>query len=219
MSFFDVKKQLDKLVNIVKGSQRYAGGNRYNLASFYKNFVQKNPLFYGHQFFIEFYGTAIASIYGNQWAADNQSQLNPKFWIKSSAVPKVNIKPATVSFLANGFQIPGVVEYPETWNVTFILDQHLSQYKFLQLQMKYLSSLQASGGGSKIIPDLNARVYLLDTTMTKVVHTFIVEGIWLQSLPNINFQYQQGSSTIQQVNATFTMQYFYTDRTGDPLYT
>lgn len=209
MAFFDVKKQLSKIVDRVK-EQQVVGHNTVNLASFYKNFVQKHPMFYGHQFFIEFYGAAVRDIYGDEWAFDQSSQLNPKFWIKSSSVPKVNIAPAKVDFLANGFEIPGVVQYPDTWNVTFILDQYLSQYRFLELQMKYLSSLQNSGGGSKIIPDLNARVYLLDSTMTRVVHAFVIQGIWLSSLPNIGFKYTQGSSTIAEVNASFTMQYFYT---------
>lgn len=222
MAFFNVKDQLSKIVAKVK-SQSTVGENTVNLASFYKNFVQKHPMFYGHQFFIEFYGTAISDIYSGEWANDTSSQLNPKFWIKSGSIPKVNITPAKVDFLANGFEIPGVVQYPDTWNVTFILDQYLSQYRFLELQMKYLSSLQNSGGGSKIIPDLNARVYLLDSTMQNVVHAFVIQGIWLQSLPNIDFKYTQGSSEIKQVAATFTMQYFYTigndgfDYNGNPL--
>lgn len=41
--------------------------------------------------------------------------LNPKFWIKSASIPNVDITPAKVNFLANGFEVPGVVKYPDTW--------------------------------------------------------------------------------------------------------
>lgn len=149
--FFQIKSELERIVNKVRDTNTVATKrNQYDLKTFYKNLLQKTPLYYSHQFFIEFYGTGLKDIYFNQWAMNSDDILNPKFWIKSASIPNVDITPAKVNFLANGFEVPGVVKYPDTWQVTFMLDQQLSQYRFLQLQQRYMASLENSGGRSQI---------------------------------------------------------------------
>lgn len=55
-----------------------------------------------------------------------------------------------------------------------MLDQQLSQYKFLQLMQRYMSSFEQNGGGIKLIPDLKAKVWILDSTMSTAINCFIV---------------------------------------------
>lgn len=86
---------------------------------------------------------------------------------------------------------------------------------------RYMSSFEQNGGGVKLIPDLKAKVWILDSTMSMAVGCFIVQGIFVTKLADIQFEYAQASTQVKEVAATFAMQYFYhTDLDGntiDPL--
>ena len=72
--------------------------------------------------------------------------------------------------------------------------------------------------GVKTIPNINARVGLLDRTMTNIIKNYIMEGVWIQKVGEVDFQYQEGASEAKTCTGTFTMQYFYdADTEGDPL--
>jgi hypothetical protein len=62
------------------------------------------------------------------------------------------------------------------------MDQDLTQYNKLQAWHRLISDFSKSGGGKKVIPNVQAKVSLLDNTMQNVKNTFIMEGVWLNQL-------------------------------------
>jgi hypothetical protein len=38
---------------------------------------------------------------------------------------------------------------------------------------------------------------------------YVMEGVWISKLGDIQFAYEEGSSTIQECTCTFAMQYWY----------
>jgi hypothetical protein len=122
----------------------------------------------------------------------------------------MKISAATVNFLANAFEVPGVVEYGETWDTKILLDQDLTQYKKLQSWQRLISDFSKSGGGKKVIPNVQAKVSLLDNTMQNIKNTFIMEGVWISKLGKVSFDYSnEGGANLAECQATFTYQYFY----------
>lgn len=75
--------------------------------------------------------------------------------------------------------------------------------------------------GNKTIPNINAKVSLLDSDMRTIVKNYIIEGIWIQNLEEIKFQYSDGASQALTCKCKFAMQYFYEDTNkyseGNPL--
>ena len=199
--------------------------NSYNLMEFYKNITQRHPLRYGHQFTVEFFGDSLGDLattgnFGPSTPGDVKGNFT--YYVQSSKIPAVDINSAKVSYFAAGFEVPGVIKYPESWDVEILLDQDLTQYKRLQSWQEAMSSYKYSGGGSKTIPSVIAQVNLLDNTMQRIVKSYRMEGVWIADLGNVDFQYSEGASDIQKCKCTFTMQYFYELKDGsdqgDPLH-
>ena len=182
--------------------------NLYDLQKFYNNIITKNPLRYGHQFTVEFNGADLA-----RYAAGLNIQADPTrcitYYVRSSEIPEVTVNSAKVSYFSAGFEVPGVVKYPDSWNVTILLDQDMTMYNILRNWQEALSSYRLSGGGIKTIPNIIARVNLLDRTMRQVVKSYIMEGVWINQLGNVDMQYQEGSSDAKTCSCAFAMQYFY----------
>ena len=142
---------------------------------------------------------------------------NITYYVQSSKIPEVNINSAKVSYFAAGFEVPGVVKYPDQWTVEILLGQDMLQYRRLQSWQEALSNYRYSGGGYKVIPSVNARVNLLDSTMRNVVRSYVMEGVWIENLGNLEFQYQEGAAEPMKCTCTFAMQYWYELDEGDPL--
>lgn len=192
--------------------------NTYNLMEFYNNITKTRPLRYGHQFTIEFLGSSLGGLTG-YFNPPNESEPvnNITYYVQSSKIPQVEINSAKVAYFAAGFEVPGVVKYPDQWTVEILLGQDLGQYKRLQSWQEAMSSYRLSGGGNKIIPEVKAKVNLLDSKMRNVVKTYMMEGVWIENLSELSFQYQEGAAEIMKCTCTFTMQYWYDLDDGDPL--
>lgn len=134
---------------------------------------------------------------------------NLTYYIKSASIPQSEIKNANVAFLAAGFVVPGIISYPEDWTVDILLDQDLTMYRRLKMWHEEISSYRLDGGGKKVIPHVTANVNLLDNTMQNIVRRYVMEGCWIQELGNVDFKYEEGSSTVQKCTCKFAMQYFY----------
>ena len=119
--------------------------------------------------------------------------------------------------MAAGFEIPGVIKYPDQWSTKIILDQNMTYYNILRKWQEYMSSYRKNSGGNKRIPDVNANVHLLDSTMSRYVKTYVMEGAWIESIGNIEFEYKEGSSDTQMCTCNFAFQYWYESDEGDPL--
>lgn len=171
------------------------------------NGITKNtPLRFGHQFTVEFQGYDLPDYLQSTGKSTSE---NITYYVKSASIPKVDVKSANVSFLAAGFVVPGVIAYPDSWKVDILLDQDLTMYRRLKLWHEEISSYRLDGGGKKVIPYVTANVNLLDNTMQNIVRRYIMEGVWISELGNVDFKYQEGASEVLKCSCTFTMQYFY----------
>lgn len=192
----------------------YTVKNTYHIADYYKNLIQKHPMQYGHQFIIEFIAPEgqTGTILQGDDAFGRKDHTNIQcftYWAQSAKIPKQTIVEATVKFLANDFMVPGVVKFDESWTTKILMDQDLTQYNKLQAWQRLISDFSKSGGGKKVIPNVQAKVSLLDNTMQHIKNTFIMEGVWLKKLGQIQMQYEAGGSNIVTCDAEFEYQYFY----------
>lgn len=187
--------------------------NTNHIATFYQNIVQKHPLLYKQQFTIEF--LAPAGETGRAWddmAFGRAGYDDPEcftYWGTSATLPEVKVSAAKVSYLANDFEVPGIIDYGGgEWSVKLLIDQDLTQYRKLQNWMDLISDTSKSGGGRKVVPNVQAKLNLLDNTMQKVNKTYVLEGIWITKLGKMDFNPSAGGDK-QTCDATFTYQYFY----------
>jgi hypothetical protein len=179
------------------------GANSYTLQDFYGQILKTKPVRLGHQFYIEFNGPDATSV---------GLDANTKYFIKSSKIPAVDVTSAKVAYFGAGFEVPGVVKYPDSWEVKILLESGdasaMSRYLALKKWQENISSYTKSTGGKKTVPDVNARVILLNEHMQPHKH-YVMEGVWISKLGDIQFAYEEGSSTIQECTCTFAMQYWY----------
>lgn len=64
--------------------------------------------------------------------------------------------------------------------------------------------------GVKVIPDVYAKVKLLDDKFNIVKNTFTLVGVFPSNIPKIDLQYEN-ASTIIDIPCTLTYQYMYHD--------
>lgn len=187
--------------------------NTYDLKGFYNNIIKNHPLRYQHQFTLEFFGGDLGNPQMTGYFNGNGDGSNPvemfTYYAQSASIPKVEISSAKVSYMAAGFEVPSVVKYPDNWSVEIIIDKGLSQYNRLLSWEQAMSDFRKSQGGSKTIPNIFAKVNLLDNTMRNITKSYIMEGVWIETLGSLDFQYSEGSTDISKCSCTFAMQYWY----------
>lgn len=195
----------------------------YNLQEFYNILTRKSPIRFGHQFLVEFYGEDlndpnITGAFSLSTSNQNNVTDNITYYVQASKIPEVKVNSAKVNYFAAGFEVPGVISYPDQWTVDILLGQDMLQYNRLQSWQEAMSSYRLSGGGYKVIPKVNAHVHLLDSTMQYSSKTYVMEGVWIEQLGNLEFQYQEGAAEPMKCSCTFAMQYWYEkDVEQDPL--
>lgn len=187
------------------------------LKNFYKNIMQETTLMFAHQFTVEFFGQDLPA----ELAANQSNGTDYTYYVKSSSIPKVEIDQAEVSFLSQKFVLPKQVKFGDSWKTKILLDKDITQWKRLYNWQEQFASLSRNGGGAKVIPNVNARVNLLNADFTTIKNSFILVGIFPSDIPKIDFKYEN-NSTIQEADCTFTYQYLYRasnagGHDGDPL--
>lgn len=151
-----------------------------NLQKFYNNIIRKKPLRFGYQFYIAFDGSIPSGDKNSNTIFSNE---NIGLWIKSSKIPAIDISSAKVNFFSAGFEVPGNIKYPDSWDVTILLNnasgtttnEAMHLYTRLKTWMDEFSSYRASGGGKKVIPGVNAKVHLLKSDTMAIANTYIME--------------------------------------------
>jgi len=192
--------------------------NEYHLKNFYGNLITKNALLYKYQFIVQFFGSDIEP-YGFTGKADAQNNIT--YFVQSANIPGTSLKNATTTFFGTDFRVPGVREYKHNWQVKILLNQELFGYKALQAWHRDISRLDIDGGGIKVIPNAYAKVDLLASDSKTITTSYILEGIWIKSLPELSLKYTNGGEQPMQVNCDFRYQYSYEttgdNQEGDPL--
>lgn len=200
--------------------------NTAHLRKFYNN-VKTFPLLYKYQFIVEFVrGGSIETPPGvPQFSAQSFYSLfredpgNPNeqltYYAQSASIPGISVKNAQTKFFAGKFNVPTVIQYEHNWKIDIILDQELTMYKkFIQWQ-KFMSDYKYSGGGVRVIPDINMRVNILNSDHTGYTTSFILAGIWPNDVANIDVSYE-GNVQLKKASIQFRYQYVYEDPSFDP---
>ena len=189
--------------------------NPADLKTFYDNIMKKSPLLYGHQFIVYFTGKDLPEVLIDN-NVSNDVNRSITYYVKSSSIPEVTIEETTVSFLSQEFVIPKQVAYGNEWTCQVMLDQNMYHYRTLYAWQNTFARLQLDGGGSKIIPNVQAHVCLLDASLQNIIHKFTLEGVFPTKIPDLTMEYQN-QANIVDFSCTFTYQYLYDDRDGNPL--
>lgn len=187
--------------------------NPVDLKKFYRNIMQKSPLLYGHQFIVTFSGKDLPEYLKSTGGQDKTSIT---YFVKSSSIPEVQIEESKIAFLSQEFVVPKQVSYGAEWSCQVMLDQNMTHYRTLYAWQNSFASLQLSGGGSKIIPSVQAHVGLLDATLQNVIHRFTLEGVFPTKIPDLSMQYENAANIVE-FPCNFTYQYLYDEDDGNPL--
>ena len=183
-----------------------------NLKKFYNNVMRQKTLLYKNQFYVEMYTN------GGHIGRDSANpDADFSYYVQSTSIPGTKLVNGKTVFFGTEFRIPGVKQFDHNWTVNILLDEDLKIYKKLENWRNEISSLEQNGGGSKHLTDYCAKVHLLDETHTSVVDTFVIGGIWLKSLGDINLAYANGGGDVIKLPVEFRYQYIYRAADGDPI--
>lgn len=184
------------------------GSNPYNLKAFYTNIMKENAMLYKYQFIVQFGGADLQN-YGI--TDSSEAAKNITYYVQSANIPGYQLVNGKTAFLGTEFRIPGVLKYNHNWSVNILLNQSMFAYKGLQAWRRNISRLEIDGGGIKTIPDAYARISLLSPDHQSIVNSFVLAGIWIKQLGEIQLQYQNGGAEPIKCSAEFRYQYCYPD--------
>ena len=72
-------------------------------------------------------------------------------------------------------------------------------------------------GGNRVIPNVDLKVNVLDSTHEYVLTSYRLVGIWPTNIGDIQLAYKGDDNAIQTAKFKFKYQYCYEEKTGDPL--
>ena len=195
--------------------------NEINLANFYNQIMKKTPLRYGYQFTIEFIGSDLGVYTGafNGNGTDGEATVSTNsltYLAQSAKLPAAKISEAKVTFYGTEFSLPAIYSTgPGDWEIEFLLTEGMEQYEKLNNWQLAISDYKNSGGGRKLVPSVKIRVNLLDQTHQFITKRFVLEGIWMGELGDLQFAYKKDGGDVLKAKAKFKYQYWYDESQGD----
>lgn len=205
-----------------------------NLADFYNEIQNQNGLRYAYQFLVRLaidqdifgpgtrgqnsgidqvfqaqYGLSLQTFGGliDPNSGENQG-VDISFLAQSTRVPQTELTTTKVNYFAQSFEFPGIVRYQDTWNINVKLDQKMILYKQLRLWQEMMSSISRNSGGNHTVPNARGEIILLDQYGRDAQRKFWVEGIYPITVPQVDFQYAEGSTALKEADIQFRVQYF-----------
>lgn len=136
-----------------------------------------------------------------------QPQNDLTLFAQSTSLPRSQITPTVVTYFAQTFHFPGIMNYETSWTVNVLLDQKLTIYRQLKAWQEMISSISRNSGGNKTIPEAQGVIELLDGYGRKAQRRFSIEGIFPTNLQTIDMQYEENGA-IKNMNVQFAMQFF-----------
>lgn len=137
------------------------------------------------------------------------------FHAQSSSIPSTSMENIPTKFLGIEWRIPGSVTFESPWNVTIREAADMSLHSAFTKWRKEVADLKLGGGGDKRIPTTTARVTLLDDKLENALATYVLVGVYPQSIGEISLDYE--GNEISTFDAALEYQYFYNEDEGDPL--
>lgn len=182
-----------------------------HLSNFYTNIMRGNALLYKYQFLVQLMGPADLG-----W--NNSASQNFSYYVQSGSIPGTKLVNGKTVFFGTEFRIPGVKQFDHNWQTEILIDQDLTIYKKLEAWRDSISSLRVDGGGIKQIQPYKAKISTLNPDHQTINESYILEGLWIKSLGDINLAYQNnGGGDVLKIPAEFRYQYVYREGDGDPL--
>lgn len=205
-----------------------------NLADFYNEIQNQDGLRYQYQFLVRLaidqdifgpstrgqnsgvdqvlraqYGLNLETLGGlvDPNSGENQG-IDISFLAKTTNLPQTELVTTRVNYFAQSFEFPGIVKYGDTWTLSVQLDQKMIIYKQLRLWQEMMSSIARNSGGNHTIPNARGEILFLDQYGKTPQRKFWIEGIYPTIVPQVDMQYQEGSTELKEAQITFKVQYF-----------
>jgi len=144
------------------------------------------------------------------------------FFAESASVP--GLTQSTIETMYHGmtFRNPGNLEFESPWTVSVRCDSEMKIRDAVEKWVKNSADLTKGGGGDKKVPSFNAKVDLLDDELETIQKTYVLEGVFPQSIAELTLDHT--SNEISRFDLGIAYQYWYptTDESGqgdDPLQT
>lgn len=186
-----------------------------HLKTYYAGITKKRPALYGHQFIVQFMGGGNINgidltTLSPQLRALFTSEQMFSYYAQGADIPQATLNKATTNYFAGKFHVPTVRTWDHTWNTQIILDQDLFMYHVMREWMELMSSYRFNGGGYRVLPDVNLRIKVLDSTHQHFTTSFVLCGVWPKDVSQIQLQYQD-SAQVNQLPVSFSYQYSFED--------
>jgi hypothetical protein len=139
-------------------------------------------------------------------------------YAESANLPGRTIENQPLPFYGFSFQIPVNTAYTQTWTANVRCDTNVEIRDIFETWMNDIADLRKSTGGSKgrvptgtygLIHLLSPSFFNSDGSTGDIVRTYRLEGIFPQSLGDM--EHTHASSNITSFQTTFTFQYWYVE--------
>lgn len=147
----------------------------------------------------------------------NNAKGNFTYFAQSATIPKATVNKANIPYFGTDFRVPTTIQYGHDWSIEFLLEENMDIYERLRRWMRMFSDLRLSGGGYKLIPNINMRIRTLGSKQQFFVNTYVVAGVWPTGLTDIKLAYKQNDTSVLKCSLRLKYQYCYDEAKGDPL--
>lgn len=193
--------------------------NDYHMSGFYNQIMKSSPLLYPYQFILEFIPGGTYVLNDGSTKSTNEFTLfnvdpnrpdeNFSYYAQSASIPKFSLNKANVNYYSTQFRVPTTIQYDHSFQCKMLIEQDMIMYEKLRTWAKMISDIRNNGGGIKTIPEVSLRLNLLDSTHAYFTNSFILTGVWLGKVPEIQLAYKDSDTTPLTVNVDFKYQYCY----------
>ncbi len=175
-----------------------------NISEFYSK-MKETSFRRGHEFQITLSGTGVGNL-----------DEDIKFFAQGATLPGKTIGEATVNYQGLSFSLPGNVTFEHGISLTCLCDNNMNIYEDVKAWMNKFSNLAMSTGGDKRLPNTKFYIDLLDSTLSEVVRSYELVGVWPESIGEIALSHEADGAIIT-FDIGLKYQYFIEAGNGDPL--
>ena len=153
--------------------------------------------------------------------ATNNVENNFSYYAQSATLPAVTVNKADIPYFGKAFHVPTSIQYEHDWTIKFLLTENMNIYEGLRQWMLMFSNLRLSGGGYKLVPNIDMRISLLNAAQTHFTSSQVLVGCWPNDLSDLKQEYKDNDNNVATCNLKIKYQYCYRDDNfngrGNPL--
>lgn len=129
------------------------------------------------------------------------------FFAQSATVPGMTIEMIETQYQGVTLRSPNNLLFESPWNITVRCDSEMKVRDAIETWQKKHADLIKGGGGDKKIPDVRARVDLLDDQLETILKTYILEGVFPST--NSEIPLDHADNSISTFDLGLEYQYWY----------